>query len=150
MEPELQKSDLVDAGSTPEGGVGASTETGGSLSPAGSSPAENAQFQETLDQVYEILSKLPDYIGDFYGKYRQPIVTVALIVVALISVKLVLALLGAINEVPLLAPTFELVGLGYAGWFAYRYLLRVSSRKELAKEFKGLKAQVVGQKPEQS
>ena len=54
------------------------------------------------------MGNLPDYVSDFFKEYRRPIVTIGLIFAAFISVKLVLALLGAINEIPLLAPTFEL------------------------------------------
>jgi hypothetical protein len=43
-----------------------------------------------------------------------------------------------------LSPVFELVGIGYTGWFVYRYLLKVETRKELGEEFKSLKGQVVG------
>jgi hypothetical protein len=63
---------------------------------------------------------------------------------SVVSVKLTLALLSAINEVPLLEPTFELVGLGYSVWFIYRYLLKASNRDELGKEFDKLKSQIVG------
>jgi hypothetical protein len=55
-----------------------------------------------------------------------------------------LAVLDAINDIPLLAPVFELVGIGYTAWFVYRYLLKVETRKELATEFESLKGQVVG------
>jgi hypothetical protein len=144
MEPELQKSDYVEAGES-----GVTPEQGGTLATASASEGDT-QWQQILEQVYEILSGLPEYIGKFYGEYRQPIVTVGLIVAALVSVKLVLALLSAINEIPLLAPTFELVGLGYGGWFVYRYMLRASSRQELYGEFKVLKDQVVGQKSSDS
>lgn len=145
MEPEVQKSDYKDVGDT---GTGTSPDLGGALATAeaGEGSQSENQWQPVLEQVYEILSALPDYIGKFYNQNRQPIVTVGLILVALVSVKLVLALLGAINEIPLLSPTFELVGLGYTGWFVYRYLLRVSSREELYSEFRSLKEQVVGNK----
>jgi hypothetical protein len=55
-----------------------------------------------------------------------------------------LAVLDAINDIPLLSPVFELVGIGYTAWFVYRYLLKVETRKELGEEFKSLKGQVVG------
>ncbi len=140
MEPELQKSDYADAGSV-------SAEKGGSLAPSsGSSEENNAEFQQILDQVSDFLSRLPEYIGKFYGEYRQPVVTVALIVFALISVKILLALLGAINEIPLLSPTFELIGATYTGWFIYRYLLRAENRQELSGKVSTLKDQVLGQK----
>lgn len=139
MEPELQKSDFADAADKPA----VSAEQAGSLASA-SVEGDNAEWQQILEQAYSILSGLPEFIGKFYSEYRQPVVTVGLIVAALISVKLVLALLGAINEIPLLAPTFELIGLLYSGWFVYRYLLRVSSREELSERFNVLKDQVIG------
>ncbi|MCI24256.1 protein CURVATURE THYLAKOID 1A chloroplastic-like, partial [Trifolium medium] len=42
---------------------------------------------------------------------------------ALVAVWLSSILVGAINSVPLLPKIMELVGLGYTGWFVYRYLL---------------------------
>ncbi|KAF7826128.1 protein CURVATURE THYLAKOID 1A, chloroplastic-like [Senna tora] len=42
---------------------------------------------------------------------------------ALVAVWLSATLVGAINSVPLLPKLMELVGLGYTGWFVYRYLL---------------------------
>ncbi|KAL5061253.1 hypothetical protein RYX36_032857 [Vicia faba] len=41
----------------------------------------------------------------------------------LVAVWLSSILVGAINSVPLLPKIMELVGLGYTGWFVYRYLL---------------------------
>nr|MDJ0901521.1 CAAD domain-containing protein [Xenococcus sp. MO_188.B8] len=59
-------------------------------------------------------------------------------------VRVILAVLAAINDFPLLAPLFELIGLGYTTWFVYRYLWKESSRKELKDEFEVLKSQVMG------
>ena len=143
MEPELQKSEYADAGADAQTtGVTA----GGQSSLATASDEATPEWQQILEQVYSVLSDLPEFIGKFYGEYRQPVVTVGLIVAAVISVKLIFALLGAINEVPLLSPIFELVGLTYSGWFIYRYLLRVSSRQELSTKFNDVKDQVIGNK----
>jgi hypothetical protein len=102
------------------------------------------QVQQVWDKVSGLLGNLPDYVSDFFKEYRRPIVTIGLIFAALISVKLVLALLGAINEIPLLAPTFELIGLIYSGWFLYRYLLKASNRQELFEDINSIKDQVLG------
>mgnify|MGYP002777005365 CR=1 FL=1 len=107
----------------------------------------SSQFQEYVDLVLSYLSKLPDYLGDFFGEYQKPLLTVGLIVAAFVTVKVTLAVLDALNDIPLLSPFFELVGMGYAGWFVYRYLLRASTRKELSEELKGLKNQVLGNNP---
>ncbi|KAK7292758.1 hypothetical protein RJT34_15611 [Clitoria ternatea] len=63
---------------------------------------------------------------------------------ALVAVWLSSILVGAINSVPLLPKIMELVGLGYTGWFVYRYLLFKSSRKELATDIESLKKKITG------
>ncbi len=102
------------------------------------------QVKQVWDKVSAMLGDLPDYVTEFIQRYRRPIVTVGLIIAAFIAVKLVLALLGAVNDVPLLAPTFELIGLIYSGWFLYRYLLKASNRQELLDDISAIRAQVLG------
>ncbi|XP_078432781.1 CURVATURE THYLAKOID 1A-like protein [Wolffia australiana] len=63
---------------------------------------------------------------------------------ALVAVWLSSIVIGAINSVPLLPKFMELVGLGYTGWFVYRYLLFKSSRKELATDIEELKKKIAG------
>ncbi|ESW07183.1 hypothetical protein PHAVU_010G108500 [Phaseolus vulgaris] len=63
---------------------------------------------------------------------------------ALVAVWLSSILVSAINSVPLLPKILELVGLGYTGWFVYRYLLFKSSRKELATDIEVLKKKITG------
>jgi len=109
---------------------------------ANSSPDQ--AWQEWVQPVSEFLSKLPDYVGGFFQSYQQPLITLALILSGVITVKVTLAVLDALNDIPLLAPVFELVGIGYTAWFVYRYLLKVETRKELGAEFQALKGQVVG------
>ncbi|MDB9526212.1 CAAD domain-containing protein [Oscillatoria sp. CS-180] len=106
----------------------------------------NPQVQEILDKVSGVLANLPDYVTDFFKEYQRPLITVGLILTAFVSVKLLLAILHAVNEVPLLAPTFELIGLGYSGWFVYRFLLKDVNRQELTENFTSLKDQVLGKR----
>ncbi|GMH00448.1 hypothetical protein Nepgr_002287 [Nepenthes gracilis] len=63
---------------------------------------------------------------------------------AVVAVWLSSTVVGAINSVPLLPKILELVGLGYTGWFVYRYLLFKSSRKELAQDIESLKKKIAG------
>jgi hypothetical protein len=104
------------------------------------------QVQQVWDKISGLLGDLPEYVTDFFKEYQRPIITVGLIFGAIVSVKLVLAVLGAINEIPLLSPTFELIGLTYSGWFIYRYLLRASNRQELVEDINTLKDQVLGKR----
>ncbi|KAF8723691.1 hypothetical protein HU200_021654 [Digitaria exilis] len=63
---------------------------------------------------------------------------------AVVALWLTSVVVGAINAVPLLPKILELVGLGYTGWFVYRYLLFKESRKELATDIETLKKKIAG------
>ncbi|GAB2271780.1 Protein CURVATURE THYLAKOID 1A, chloroplastic [Dionaea muscipula] len=63
---------------------------------------------------------------------------------AILAVWVSSIVVGAINSVPLLPKVMELVGLGYTGWFVYRYLLFKTSRKELAQDIESLKKKIAG------
>ena len=107
------------------------------------------QVKKVTAQVVDSLGELPKYFGEFFQEYRRPLLALGLIFGAFISVKLTLAILDAINDVPVLAPLFELIGLIYSGWFIYRYLLKASNRAELASEMNALKDQVLGRTSQQ-
>ena len=117
---------------------------GALIKPPAPSASADQPWQEWVQVATEFLSKLPDYVGDFFSSYQKPLITVGLLLAGGITVKVTLAVLDAINDVPLLAPMFELVGIGYTAWFVNRYLLKVETRKELANEFQALRGQVVG------
>ncbi len=104
-----------------------------------------SQGQAVSRKISQFLGQLPEYLSSFFKDYKQPLITVALILAAIVTAKVVLAVLNAINGIPLLLPTFELIGIGYATWFIFRYLLKASTRQELAKEIQLLKNQVVGE-----
>lgn len=108
-------------------------------------PEPESQWQQISRQVSQFLEQLPEYLSSFFKDYKQPLITVALILGAIVTAKVVLAVLNAINNIPLLSPLFELVGIGYASWFIFRYLLKASNRQELADEIQLLKNQFVGE-----
>ncbi|MEA5504278.1 CAAD domain-containing protein [Halotia wernerae UHCC 0503] len=108
-------------------------------------PAQSQdQWLKYGEQISGFLATLPEYVTSFFNQYKQPLVSVGLIVGAIVTVKVLLAILDSLNDIPLVAPTFELIGIGYSAWFVYRYLLKASTRKELTTEITTLKSQVVG------
>jgi hypothetical protein len=109
-------------------------------------PPSNEQWKETGEKISGFLADLPDYVSEFFGEYRRPIITVGLVIASIVAVKLLLAVLGAINDIPLMSPLFELVGISYSAWFVYRYVLKEDTRKELGEGFDSLKEQVLGKK----
>lgn len=148
MEPEVKEdvmtNDVMQDVRTPSPDF--ITDRPGKLASFSTDMKTNEQWRQIVDKASELLSDLPEYLSGFFGEYRRPIVTVGLIVGAIITVKLTLAILDSVNDIPLLAPTFELIGLGYSAWFIYRYLLKASNRRELADDFNAVKEQVLGQK----
>ncbi|MEH2043715.1 CAAD domain-containing protein [Nostoc sp.] len=104
-----------------------------------------SQWQQISRQISQFLEQLPQYLSDFFQDYKQPLITVALILAAIVTARLVLAVLAAIHDIPLLAPLFELVGISYTSWFIFRYLLKSSNRQELVDEIQLLKNQFVGE-----
>ncbi len=120
------------------------------------SPEENVTTESTTDtaeQAKEVLAKVasvlgdaPEYVVNTFNEYKRPITVIGLVLGALIGIKLVFAILGAINDIPVIAPTMELIGLVYTGWFIYRYLLKAENRKELLSNLGDVKDQVTGNK----
>lgn len=116
--------------------------------PENSEEAQSTQqLQEFWEKISGVLGNLPDYVAEFFKTYQRPLITVVLIIAAFIAVRLLLAVLEAVNELPLLSPLFELIGLGYSGWFIYRYLLREANRQELMENLTSLRDQVLGKHP---
>ncbi len=143
MDANLQQSEYANP-TSPEGlaAIEGSNPQNLPMLPPATEP-EN-QLQEFGRQVSEFLAKLPEYLGNFFNQYKQPIISLGLILAAIVAVKVVLAVIDAINDIPLLSPIFELVGIGYATWFTSRYLLKTSTRQELAEEIESFKKQILG------
>ncbi len=120
------------------------------VSPAGTmvtiapSAQSETPWQEAGVKVSDFLSQLPELIGNFWEDYKQPITSLGLIFAAIITVKVVLAVIDALNDIPLLAPTFELSGIAYSAGVVNRYLLQAANRQELAQEIEKLKKQIIG------
>jgi len=102
------------------------------LSPAARSIHEGLSI---VTQVVAFLAHLSNYLGRFFNTYSRSLVGVVLVLAAFVALRVVLAAVDALNDIPLIAPTFELVGLAYTSWFGYRYLLTASKRQEVLQLF---------------
>lgn len=125
---------------------GITSEPGGTMTPAPDLGQSKEQFEEIKEKVVVFLSELPGYVSRFFGEYQKPIITILLIVAAVVTIKVLFAVIDALNDIPLVAPTFELIGMGYAAWFVYRYLLKASTRQELVQEVNAFRQQILGNK----
>jgi len=105
---------------------------------------DRAQWQEAIEPINDFINTLPQTLTQFFSNYKNLLAVLGYGTLALVSVYITLAVLDAINDIPLLAPLFELVGLGYTGWFVVRYLLQESTRKELRTEIGAIKENILG------
>lgn len=134
MEPEIVKNDTVFE--TEEIKV-QKTE------PAEVKPS-NEQWLLVGYRISAFVDKLPGYFSYFFDAYKQPLIIIGVVVGVFVTFKLMLALVAALNELPLIAGFLELVGLAYAIWFIYRYLISTESRQELVAKFKEIREYVLG------
>ncbi|MGC8452443.1 MAG: CAAD domain-containing protein [Cylindrospermopsis raciborskii] len=144
MEVEMQEPQYTET-KTKETPIPDLSDQTGSITKLQSPPKSQEQWLKYGQEVSNFLGTLPEYLVGLFDKYKQPILTLGLIVTAGVTVKVILAVLDSLNDIPLVAPTFELIGIGYSGWFVYRYLLKASTREELTSEIDTLKSQVFGQ-----
>ncbi|MEH2207917.1 MAG: CAAD domain-containing protein [Nostoc sp.] len=144
METEQQQRESINA-SLSQGTLALEGTDSANLPKLPPAPEPESQWQQISRQISQFLEQLPQYFSRFFQDYKQPLITVALILAAIVTARLVLAALAAINDIPLLSPLFELVGISYTSWFVFRYLLKASTRQELADEIQLLKNQFVGE-----
>ncbi|MFN5515222.1 MAG: CAAD domain-containing protein [Cyanobacteriota bacterium] len=116
----------------------------GSLAPGKKGPITEQAWQEWLQPVWDIVGKIPELTGQFFADNKQPLVSLGIILLGIISVKILVAVLDAIDDIPLLAPMLQLIGLGYTAWFVWRYLWKASNRQELLSELGAFKDQIFG------
>ena len=131
---------------TAEPNVEANLEIDGVLAPMTSEEDSTAELKAMLGKGVEVVSNLDTILGDFFSEYRQLIVSLGLGFGSIIAVKLTLALLSALNEIPLVEPILELVGLVYTAWFVTRFMLKSEKRQEFYEKFTDTKDSVLGTK----
>ena len=91
-----------------------------------------------VTQIFDFIAGLPNYVGSSFNQSKQLITSVGLIIAMVIALKVVLAIMDALDDIPVVAPTLKLIGIGYSIWFVSRYLLKSSNRQELAQKFEGV------------
>ncbi len=104
----------------------------------------NAQLQQVSAKISNFLDQLPVYLSRFFETYKLPLISLGLIFATIVALRVVFAVVDALNGIPLFSSFFEVIGIGYATWFVYRYLLQASTRQELAAKIQSFKQDIVG------
>ncbi|KAI4355323.1 hypothetical protein L6164_004106 [Bauhinia variegata] len=101
----------------------------------GEAPAEvaTAELPEFVKTVQEAWDKVED-------KYAVSTLAVAAVVALWVSS----GLISAIDRLPLIPGVLEVVGIGYTGWFAYKYLIFKPDREALIQKVKATYKDIIG------
>jgi isoleucyl-tRNA synthetase len=108
--------------------------------------AAGETWQEILEKTVAFIGNLPEYAGNFLVEYQKPLVTLGLLFSVAVTGKVTLSILDTINRIPTLGGLFEIIGILFTMWFAFRYLLFAANREELAEKIEVFTADVVGNK----
>jgi valyl-tRNA synthetase len=65
-------------------------------------------------------------------------------VLLLIAIKILLAVVEAVDSLFLVSPLLKLIGAGYTAWFIYRFLTRRETRQELTEQIDKAREQIKG------
>ncbi|HBE18834.1 MAG TPA: isoleucine--tRNA ligase [Cyanobacteria bacterium UBA11149] len=107
-------------------------------------PETQIQPLDNKAQNHQLLSESPRETNLLSKPNLQVLSVLGLIVAASITLKIALAVLDAINNLPILPTLFQLIGIGYTFWFGKRYLLFAKNRQDLSVKIQDLKLEIVG------
>jgi hypothetical protein len=139
MESEVEKSQSPDI-TSPEPSVPLESSINQPLLPQTNEPLLPSP---QIDRKFsDFLERLPEYLGKVFIDYKLPIISFASVIVSIVAIKIILAVLDIINEIPQLDLVFELTGISYVFWFAFRYLLKASTRQELAAQIRLIQKEI--------
>jgi hypothetical protein len=80
-----------------------------------------------------------------FFKNNQPLLSnLGLLLLAFLGIRVLLAVLDAIDDLPFVAFTLKLIGLVYVVRFVQRYLMRAEDRQELAQTLNRAKTELLG------
>ncbi len=119
-----------------------------SISNATEDAVQSTKSSLNNPEVQAFLNDPIGYTGAFLKPYTPILISIGYVLLGIVAIRLVFGLLGAILNVatslPIVSPLLELVGIGYTGWFIYRYLLTSDRRQELSGKMSQIKQDFIG------
>jgi len=63
-------------------------------------------------------------------QYRKPLINLGLLFAVIVLARVILAILDTVDDLILISPLLQLIGLSYTAWFGYRNLLTAEQRRQ--------------------
>jgi hypothetical protein len=100
----------------------------------GATPAEGGEFDLLVEKLRAWFAEAD--IGGHWQKLRGPLKGFALLLVAVLALRLYARVVGTLDGIPLVSGLLELTGLIYLVWFSSTRLVRTSERERVLAEWK--------------
>lgn len=116
------------------------------IEPSPNLPGDSSS--QTQEKIAEFIRDPINYTVKLLQPYQSILIALGIALLAIVSIKLIFTLLSAVfsvaTSIPIFSPLVELVGIGYTGWFIYRYLLKAETRQELSQKISQIKEDFLG------
>jgi len=96
------------------------------------------------EKILEPFLKAPVYFRESFTEYHRPLILGGTLVGFLGVTSFLFKILKEFDDIPLVSPILELIGIGYTGWFLLRYASSAESRQALQKQLQSLLDQTFG------
>ena len=94
--------------------------------------------------VVTFLEQPTRYFDNFFADYKKPVTTLAVLLGAAMTTKVLSSILDSINEVPGLEGLLQVIGLGYSVQFGWRKVFKAETRSRAATELNQAWSEIVG------
>jgi CAAD domains of cyanobacterial aminoacyl-tRNA synthetase len=128
MQVKEQEAEYVDATVPKEIATVENTEPGNLTTVASTDKFDDqvSVISRKFSTFWEILLKK---VANFVNEYPLLVVSFGALVLSVIALNILLAITDALNDIPLVASFFELIGFGYVTWFVLSYVLKAANRQ---------------------
>ncbi|KAL0923603.1 hypothetical protein M5K25_007664 [Dendrobium thyrsiflorum] len=109
--------------------------------------AGNVVAMATGEAPAEVATELPEIvktIQEAWDKLEDKYAVTSIAFFTLLTLYGSAGMISAIDRLPVLPSLFELVGIGYTGWFAYRNIVFKPDREALIAKIKSIYSDVIG------
>jgi uncharacterized membrane protein len=103
------------------------------------------EWQSIKGTAAEQFASLRKSIPMLIEQNKSLLTALGWVLLGFIGLRVLFALISAINDIPLVPLILELIGLSYVVWFTYRYLLTADARQEFGQKVDQIKQNVMGQ-----
>lgn len=107
-------------------------------------PSTTEEVQAFGVKLRYSMDRLSGQAQESFKIYQKPLTVMGIALVGVLGIAIANGVLNVLNAIPLVEPLLEITGLGYLGWFTWRYLRYAETRREFIQEYRHLKTRVIG------